>query len=88
MYICLRNTCPECVFLNLCHALVSSRLSYGLCYWGGTHISSLQAIVILQERFIRLIAQKSRLTRSWPLFTKLKYLLLRHLYVYRVLRAF
>ncbi len=84
----LKNMCPEKVLLNLYHALVNSRLSYGLCCWGGTYFSTLQPLIILQKHLIRIIAKQSKLKHSWPFFTYYKILPLRHLFVYKVLRSF
>jgi hypothetical protein len=84
----LRNVCPESVLLYVYHALVSSRLNYALSCWGGTYVSSLQPIVILQKAFVRIILKKRRTEHTWPLFGKLKILPLRHSYVLKILRIF
>lgn len=84
----LRNFCPKNVLVNIYHALVSSRLGYGIVCWGGTYISRLNPIFILQKSIVRIICKLSRTTHSWPYFTNLQILPLRHLYVFKVLRTF
>lgn len=84
----LRDVCPRKVLLEVYHALVSSRLSYGLACWGGTYASTLYPLTILQKSFIRIITKSNRLTPSWPLFLQLKILPIRNLYIYKVLKIF
>jgi hypothetical protein len=84
----LRDLCPSRVLLNAYHALINSRLSYGLVCWGGIYVSTLNPIIIFQKSFLRIMT-KSRITEhSWPLFLRLKILPIRNLYVYKVLKLF
>lgn len=84
----LRDVCPTKVLLNIYHALVSSRISYGITCWGGTFISRLNPIVILQKAVVRIIRRVPKITSSWPIFKSFKIFPLRHLYVFKVLRSF
>ena len=84
----LQQLCPQNLMINLYHALVGSRLGYALTCWGGTYISTLRPLITLQKCIIRIILKKSRLEHCWPLFSKLKILPIRNLYVYKVLKIF
>lgn len=56
--------------------------------WGGTNNLTLYPNLIIQKRFIRLISPaKTICDYSWPIFSELK-VLLRHLYILKVLRMF
>jgi hypothetical protein len=76
------------ILVNVYHALVGSRISYGITCWGGTYSTTLYPIVIFQKRFIRLISKKTRFEHTWPLFVEMKILPLRHLYIFKVLKMF
>lgn len=84
----LQKLCSSRILINVYHALVNSRLSYGIVCWGGTYTSTLYPIVIVQKRLVRLIAKKGRLDHSWPIFLSLRILPLRHLYIFKVLKMF
>lgn len=76
------------VLVSVYHALIGSRLCYGIACWGGSYSSTIYPIIILQKRFVRLVAAKERLEHTWPIFVDLKILPLRHLYIFKVLRMF
>lgn len=76
------------VLVSVYHALIGSRLCYGITCWGGTYSSTIYPVVILQKRFMRLISAKDRLDHTWPIFINLKTLPLRHLYIFKVLKMF
>lgn len=84
----LRDVCPPPVLLNTYHALINSRVSYGLVCWGGTYVSTLYPVITLQKSFVRIITKSSKTDHSWPLFLRLKILPIRNLYVYKVLKLF
>jgi len=84
----LRDICPQKMLLSLYHALVGSRLSYGLACWGGTYASTLYPLKILQKSFLRIITKSHRFSPSWPLFLQLNILPIRNMYVFKVLRIF
>ena len=76
------------MLLSLYHALVASRLSYGLACWGGTYVSTLYPLKILQKSFLRIITKSHRFSPSCPIFLQLKVLPIRNMYVFKVLRIF
>lgn len=84
----LRDVCPPKILISVYHALINSRISYGLVCWGGTYISTLYPIITLQKSFIRIITRSCKSDHSWPLFSNLKILPLRNLYIYKVLKLF
>lgn len=82
--MCHRNN----VLVNVYHALVGSRLCYGLTCWGGTYNSTLYPLSIFQKRFIRVISGMGKFEHTWPAFVSMKILPLRHLYIFKVLKMF
>lgn len=84
----LRDVCPPKVLLKVYHALIGSRLSYGLACWGGTYVTTLYPIYILQKSFLRIMTKSSKTDQSWPLFLQLRILPIRNIYVYKVLKIF
>lgn len=84
----LRSLCPTKVLVKVYHALVGSRLSYGLVCWGGTYVSTLYPIIVLQKSFIRILSNAHITEHSWPLFINLKILPIRNLYIFKVLKLF
>jgi hypothetical protein len=84
----LKNICPQHVVKNIYCALVHSRLTYGICCWGGTYVSHLKPLITLEKFYIRILLSKMRYHRSFPLFQQLNYLPLRHFYIFKVLKVF
>lgn len=84
----LREVCPSKMLPSAYHALIGFRLSYGLACWGGTHVSTLYPVIIIQKSFIRIISQSHRSSTSWPLFLQLIVLPIRKVYIFEVLRLF
>jgi hypothetical protein len=84
----LRHLCPVKVLCCIYHALVGSRISYGIACWGGAYASTLYPVITLQKRFVRIISGKDRFEHAWPLFVSLKIFPLRNLYVFKVLKMF
>lgn len=78
----MRSVCHIELLKTLYYALVSSKLEYGLCVWGGTYL------VILQKCFVRLIFNKHKLDHTKQLFKTSNILPLRELYIFKVLREF
>lgn len=84
----LRPLCTPVLLKELYHALVSSRMEYGIVIWGGTYHTSLKPLITLQKYFIRILSHKTRLTHTPPLFLALNILPFRNLYIFKVLRLF
>lgn len=68
----------------LYHALVESRLSYGILGWGGVASSYLSHLDILQKKFLKICFNKSRTYSSTLLYSESKILDLRQIYFLRV----
>lgn len=81
----LRRNCSSGVLKIFYHALVESRLRYGICCWGGTYFESIRPLVTAQKYILRLMHFKQKLHPTWPLFKFSNILPLKHLYVYKVL---
>jgi hypothetical protein len=88
LFYFIRNMCGEQLLRSLYLSLVHSRLEYGIVCWGGTYVSNLKTISIVQKHFMRLITKSNRFESSFPLFFNLKILPLRYIYVYKVMKVF
>ena len=60
--------------LLLYNALILPYLTYCLVIWGSNYQSTLQPVILLQKRAIRLIAGAGRISHTSPLFRELKVL--------------
>jgi len=69
----------------LYYALVQSHLQYGLIVWGGTNITTLKNLVLLQKKAIRLVCNADFLAPTQSLFKKAGILNLRQLYAFKVI---
>ena len=81
----LRDHCPLQVLKIFYHALIESRLRYGICCWGGTYSETIRPLIVAQKHVLRLMHFKNKRFHSWPLFDISKILPLKHLYVFKVL---
>jgi hypothetical protein len=81
----MRNACPQFVLKSLYHALIESRLQYGVIIWGGAYYSVMKPVIIGQKYIIRTIAKKLRSHHSLPIFREWNLLPIRHLYFYNIL---
>jgi hypothetical protein len=84
----LRPMCDNDLLRSLYLSLVHSRLDYGLAFWGGTYLTHLKPLIILQKHFIRIITKNSNRVPSKPLFFNLKIFPLRYMFAYKVLKLF
>jgi exonuclease III len=75
---------PECL-QRLYYSFIYPYLTYCLEIWGGTYNSHMNDLILQQKRVLRLMCNVHRLTKSRPLFQKLKILRIDKLYVYRIL---
>jgi hypothetical protein len=87
MYL-LRPHCLAGVLKIFYHALIESRLSYGICCWGGTYYATLKPLIIAQKHIIRLMHFRNKRSPSWPLFLVSNILPLRHLYIFKVMKVY
>ncbi len=88
LFYVMKTICYSDLLKIIYYALISSKLEYGLCIWGGTYITSLKPLIILQKCFIRLVLNRHRLEHTQHLFKLTKILPLRSLYIFKVLREF
>ena len=84
----LRTLIPADILNLVYFALVQSKLSYGLPFWGGTYENTLQPIAVRQNFVIKTMCFKKKSDSSWILYRNKKILPLKHLYVFRVLKMF
>lgn len=84
----LRSFCPPAVLQIYYHAMVQSRIQYGIVCWGSTYFSNIKNIVTGLKHCLRIIHSKCRLSPSFPLFCKSNILQFRNLYVFKVLKLF
>lgn len=84
----LKNMCNENVLRTLYFSLFHSRIDYGLFCWGGTYATNINQIFLQQKKCIRMIAKKSKLEPSQPLFFRLKILPLKHMFVCNILKQY
>nr|CAI5817739.1 unnamed protein product [Callosobruchus analis] len=64
----LRNTISPSQLLHVYHALISSRLRYGICFWGTS--SAAKTVFLCQKRIVRTIAGVSQSHSCRGLFQK------------------
>ena len=87
-FVLLRTLLPSDVLKNIYYALIQSKLSYGLPFWGNCFESNLKPIVVAQNKIIRIMFFKNKFQSSWPIYHNKQLLPVKHLYVYRVLKQF
>ena len=68
--------------ITLYHSFFYPYLHYCITVWGNTNQIYLQRIIKLQKIAIRMISRQRKMAESTPLFTDLKLLTLKQLYVY------
>ena len=71
--------------LLLYNALILPYLTYCLVIWGSNYESTLQPVIILQKRAIRIIAGAGRISHTSPLFREMKVLKVTDLLRYQLL---
>ena len=69
---------------NLYYALIYPFLIYGIIAWGNTYLTTLQPLLILQKRAIRVMIFTSFHEHSIPIFRKLNIIKLDDLISYHV----
>lgn len=84
----LRTLVPVEILNKIYFALIQSKLSYGLVFWGGTYDSTLKPLTVAQNMIIKSMSFKKKRSSSWPLYLKKGILPLKHLYIFRVLKLF
>lgn len=87
-FFLLRSLVPADILNVVYFALVQSKLSYGLPFWGGSYETTLKPILVRQNFIIKTMCFKKKRDSSWILYVNKKILPLKHLFVYRVLKLF
>lgn len=88
IFYLLRPFCGQDLLRTLYFAFVNSKLEYALTLWGGTYNTTMKAIVVQQNSFIRIIDNKSKLEHALPIYRKLEILPIKNLYIYKVLKVY
>lgn len=70
----LRHTVTKHILLNLYYSLIHPYLTYGLVAWGNTYNTTLQPLLNLQKKVIRLMTFSQFREHSNPLFYELNIL--------------
>lgn len=84
----LKKITPKYVQRGLYLALFQSKITYGLVVWGGTYKTTLKPVLTTQKYVMRVIENENRLCPSRPLFTRLRIMPLRYLFIYVTTRCF
>lgn len=84
----LRNLCDTDLLRSLYHALIHSRIQYGIHCWGGAFKNLIDKLAKTQKQYVRVILFKKRREASLPLFRELSVLPIKYLFVFKVLKIF
>jgi len=84
----LENLCPSAVLKMFYFGLFESKLSYGICCWGGAYKTKLEPLLLLQKCVIRKVCKANPSSHSFNLFKSLNILPLKHLFYFKVLKMF
>ncbi len=87
-FVLLRTLVPPDILNVVYFALIQSKLSYGITFWGGAYDTTLKPIAVGQNLILKIMCFKMKWCSSWPLYYNKKILPLRHLYIFRVLKVF
>lgn len=68
------------ILISLYYSLIHSHISYCIESWGSAYATTLQPLVVLQKKAIRIITYSPRLANSEPLYKALEILPIRKLY--------
>ena len=68
--------------------MIQSHLQYCIPVWGGIHINTLNPLIKLQKKTLRIMHQVNQTTHTQQLFTDTGILQLRKLCIYRSILAF
>ena len=70
----LREYMPEFVLKTIYLAHIEPHINYCVAIWGGTYLTYIQSLFLLQKRAIRIITKKPFLEHSRPLFKQMNIL--------------
>lgn len=76
----VKHILPQKTLKTLYQSLVQPHLDYGIMFWGGTHDTHLNKLIVTQKKIIRNITNSKYNEHTDPLFKGLKLLKLKQLY--------
>jgi len=76
----VKNILPKQNLKTLYQTLILPHLDYGILFWGGTHESHINKLVIQQKKIIRMITNSKYNDHTDPLFKGLKLLKLKEIH--------
>lgn len=84
----LRDLMPLKLIKNVYFALVQSLLTYGILVWGGTHVTVLNKINVIQRCVLKIAFKKPFLFPTKELFELTQVLTIRQLYVLDIIKYY
>lgn len=84
----LKYICPRPILKTIYFSIIDSKLRYGISCWGGTYLSTVNPVLICQNKILRVMFGAARRDSVLPIYRYFKILPLRYLYIFRVLRIF
>ncbi len=76
----IKNVLPKQNLKILYETLIQPHLDYGIPFWGGTHESNVNKLVVQQKKIIRTITNSKYNDHTDPLFNRLRLLKVKQLY--------
>lgn len=81
----IRNILPRAVLKEIYRSMVQSILQFGIVVWGGTYVTHLNKLVVLQKTILKIIHSLPRLTPSSEVYDRAKVYTVRQLFVKQLL---
>lgn len=88
LFYYLRKMCERDICIQVFHALVHSRLTYGCIAWAGTYNERLKPLITTEKHFVRIIYKVRKTEHSFPLYKKMDLLPLKSFYIFKVLKLY
>jgi len=76
----LKNILPSATLLTIYRSLVETHLTYGILAWGNSPKKTIQRLITLQKKAVRIIVKAKYNSHTEPIFNKLKILKLEDLF--------
>ena len=80
----LKHVLPFTALRNLCYCMIHPHLLYGISIWGNTSDRSLQQLITLQNKAVKIISGGQWRDHVTPYYEQAKILKLKDLYTYEV----
>ena len=81
----IKHSLPQKTRLTYYNSFILPYLNYNILHWGGTNVTHLNPLIIIQKRIVRTIADADYLAHTNPLFRKLNLLKLVDLYKFQAI---